>query len=156
MLFVLALAAFAPDLDSVSYLWGPDTFYRVHHAYTHTMVGIAAVALLLAGLECYWVKVISFPELVALNLLGCTVHVLGDVIAVWPLPLLWPWSTQDFALRWTGDFDLVVMLVVGLGTGLAATDRLQHFSRWIFGAVSLLLFGYFWWMPGWAGLGAQF
>ena len=156
MLVVLGVAAFAPDVDAVSYLWGAEAFYRFHHTYTHTLLGIAILAVLLAGVECYWVRAISFARLVALNLAGCTLHLLGDLIAVWPLPLLWPWSTRGFTLRWTGDFDLVVMLVVGLGTGLAATDRLQHVAPWIFGAVTLLLFGYFLWMPGWAGLGAQF
>lgn len=39
-LVVARLAAFAPDVDSVSYLWGADAFYRVHHTYTHTLVGL--------------------------------------------------------------------------------------------------------------------
>lgn len=156
LLLVLALAAFAPDVDSISYLWGPDAFYRVHHAYTHTVVGIAGLALLLAGLESYWIKVIAFPKLLLLNVMGGTAHVMGDVIAVWPLPLLWPWSRHDFALRWTGDFDWLVLVVVGLSTGLAATDRLHMYAPWICGGVVLLLLGYLTWIPGWAALGSNF
>lgn len=151
-LVVLGLAALAPDVDAMSYLWGPEVYSRLHHTYTHTILGIAVLAMVLAVIERTWVRQIPFPRLMALNLAGCSVHLLGDVIALWPLPLLWPWSDQNFALRWTGDFDLVVLIVVGLATGLAATDGLQSRSRWILGGVVLLLVGYFLLFPGAAGL----
>ncbi|MBW8057739.1 MAG: metal-dependent hydrolase [candidate division NC10 bacterium] len=151
-LVVLGLAALAPDVDVISYLWGPELYSRLHHAYTHTIIGVAVLAVMLAGIERTWVRGIGFARLVILNLAGCSVHLLGDLIALWPLRLLWPWSGHDFALRWTGDFDLVVLVVVGLATGLAATDGLQHRARWILGAVLLILAGYFWWFPGAAGL----
>ena len=48
-LVVAGLAGFAPDVDSISYLWGADAFYRVHHTYTHMHVGLVVVALLLAA-----------------------------------------------------------------------------------------------------------
>jgi membrane-bound metal-dependent hydrolase YbcI (DUF457 family) len=152
ILLVLGLAAFAPDLDAASYLWGPDVYGRVHHAYTHTLLGGAMLALVLAGTERIWIRGISFPRLLALNLIAVTVHLLGDLVAVWPLRLLWPWSDRDFVLWWTGDFDLVVLVVVGLATGLAATDPLQDYAPWILAGVTAILAGYFWWFPGAAGL----
>ena len=91
---------------------------------------MALLAVLLGGIESRWIRTISFARLVALNVVGGAMHLPGDVIAVWSLPLLWPWATHDVALQWTGDFDLVVL-------------------------VFLLLVGYFWWMPGWAGLGIR-
>jgi membrane-bound metal-dependent hydrolase YbcI (DUF457 family) len=151
-LMVLGLAAFAPDFDAISYLWGPEVYSRFHHAHTHTMLGVAVLAVLLAGIERRWVREIPVARLWALNLTGCSVHLLGDLIAVWPLRLLWPWTDHDFALRWTGDFDWVVLSVVGLGTGLAATDRLQDRAPWILGGVVLILAAYFWWFPGAAGV----
>ncbi|MFQ5931088.1 MAG: metal-dependent hydrolase [Nitrospiraceae bacterium] len=151
-LVVLGLAALAPDVDVVAYLWGPETYSRFHHTYTHTIWGVIFLALLLAAIEQTWVRQISFPRLFGLNLAGCSIHMLGDMIALWPLQLLWPLSDHDFALRWTGDFDLVVLIVVGLATGLAATDGLQGRARWMLGGVVLILAGYFWWFPGVAGL----
>jgi inner membrane protein len=151
-LFVLGLAAFAPDVDAISYLWGPEVYGRVHHAYTHTLLGGAILAPALAGIERMWIAGISFPRLLALNLVGFAVHLLGDLIAVWPIRLFWPWRDHDFVLRWTGDFDLVVLSVVGLATGLAAVDRLRGWERWIVGLATLLLIVYFVWMPGVAGL----
>lgn len=151
-LVVLGVAAFAPDIDVISYLWGPEVYSRFHHAHTHTIVGAVVLALLLAGVERTWMKEISFLRLFGLNVVGCSLHLLGDLIALWPLPLLWPWSDRGFALHWTGDFDLVVMMVIGLATGLAATDTLQDHAPWILAGVVLILAMYFWWFPGAAGL----
>ncbi len=147
-LLVLGLAAFAPDVDAISYLGGAEVYSGFHHAYTHTMLGVAVLAAGLAGIERIWIGGMPFARVLALNLVGCSVHLLGDVIAVWPVRLFWPWSDRDFALRWTGDFDWAVLIVVGLATGLAATDELQNRAPWILGGVVLILAGYFWWFPG--------
>ena len=53
-LLVAGLAALSPDGDSASYLWRTDAFYRVHHTYTHTLVGLVVVALVLATIERRW------------------------------------------------------------------------------------------------------
>jgi membrane-bound metal-dependent hydrolase YbcI (DUF457 family) len=151
---ILGLAAFAPDLDAISYLWGADVYGRVHHLYTHTLPGLAVVAAALAAVETLWVSGLSFVRLLLLNAAGVTLHLLGDLVAVWPLRILWPWSEQDFVLRWTGDFDLAVMAAVGLGTGLAATDNLRPHARWIALAVVVFLAVYFLFFAGAAGLRA--
>jgi membrane-bound metal-dependent hydrolase YbcI (DUF457 family) len=151
-LIVLAIAAFAPDLDAASYLWGADVYGRLHHLYTHTVVGVVLLAAVLAGVERAWLRGMSFGWLFMLSLAGCSLHVLGDVVAVWPLRILWPWSDRDFVLHWTGDFDLVVLTVVGLATGLTAVDTLRGRERWIIGTAVLVVVAYFVWMPGAAGL----
>jgi len=151
-LLVSGLAAFAPDVDAVSYLWGSEAFYRFHHTYTHTVLGITALVITLAGIERIWIKQIPLTRLLALNLAGCTMHLLGDLIAIWPLRILWPWSDHDFTLHWTRDSDWVVLTVVVLATGLAETDGFQKQVRWIIVGAFLILAAYFWWFPGWAGL----
>lgn len=133
---------------------GADVYGRVHHAYSHTLPGLAAIAVILAGVETLWVPGMSFARLLFLNAAGVTVHLLGDLVAVWPLRILWPWSDRDFVLRWTGDFDLAVMTVVGLATGLAATDGLREYPRWILFAVAAILTVYFLCFAGAAGLRA--
>jgi membrane-bound metal-dependent hydrolase YbcI (DUF457 family) len=153
-LLILGAAAFAPDLDAISYLWGADVYGRVHHFYTHTLPGLAVTAAVLAGVETLWVPGISFARLFLLNAAGVTLHLLGDLVAVWPLRILWPWSERDFVLRWTGDFDLAVLVVVGLATGLAATDNLRAHARWIALAVAAILAAYFLFFDGAAGLHA--
>lgn len=150
-LLVAGLAGFAPDFDSVSYLWGAEAFYRLHHTYTHTLLGIAVLAVVLAGIERVWIKHISFARLLALNAAGCTIHLCGDLIALWPLRILWPWSDHDFTMHWTRDFDYVVLGVVVVATGLSETDGLQERTPWIIGTALLLLAAYFLWIPGWGG-----
>ena len=153
-LLILGAAAFAPDLDAVSYLWGADVYGRVHHSYTHALPGLAAVATALAGVETLWLPAISFVRLLLMNAAGVTLHLLGDLVTVWPLRILWPWSDRDFVLRWTGDFDLAVLVVVGLATGLAATDNLRAHARWIALAAAAILAVYFLFFAGAAGLRA--
>ncbi len=153
-LLILGVAAFAPDLDAISYLWGAEVYGRVHHYYTHTLPGLAVVAAVLAAVETLWVPGLSFVRLLLLNAAGVALHLLGDLVAVWPLRILWPWTERDFVLRWTGDFDLAVLLVVGLATGLAATDNLRAHARWIALAVATILAVYFLWFAGAAGLRA--
>jgi len=148
-LLVIGLAAFAPDFDSVSYLWGSEAFFRLHHTYTHTLVGIAVLALVLAGIESRWLKELSFTHLLALNLAGCTIHLCGDLIALWPVHLLSPFSDHDFALHWTRDFDYIVLGVIVVATGLSETDGLQHRVPWIIAGAFLLLAAYFMFIPGW-------
>lgn len=148
-LLVAGLAAFAPDVDSVSYLWGSDVFYRVHHTYTHTLVGIGILALLLAGIERRWLTELSFGRLLVLNLAGGVIHLCGDLIALWPLHILSPFSHYDFALHWTRDFDYIVLGVMVAATGLSETDELQHRVPWIIAGAFLLLTAYFMFIPGW-------
>ncbi len=151
-LLVLGLAAFSPDFDAASYLWGSDAYYHFHHAYTHTLVGIAVLALSLAGIESIWIASLSFTRLFALNLAGCSIHLVGDLIALWPLHILWPFSDHDFTLQWTGDFDLAVMILICLTAGLAETDQFRSYARWLIACCVLLLMAYFVFFPGWAGL----
>ena len=148
-LLVAGLAAFAPDFDSVSYLWGADAFYRFHHTYTHTLVGIVVLALVLAGIERRWLKELSFARLLGLNLAGCAIHLCGDMIALWPLHLLWPFSDHNFTLQWTRDFDYVVLGIVVVATGLSETDGFQQCAPWIIAGVLFLLAAYFIFIPGW-------
>jgi len=150
-LLVTGLAGFAPDFDAASYLWGADVYLRLHHTYTHTLVGIVVLALLLAGLERRWLTELSFARLLGLNLAGCTIHLCGDLIALWPLHILWPVSNHDFVLQWTHDFDYVVLAVVVVAMGLSEVDGFQHRAPWIIAGAVLLLAAYFIFIPGWGG-----
>ena len=107
------------------------------------------MALVLAGIESRWLKELSFGRLLALNLARGTSHLGGDLIALWPLHILSPFSDQDFALHWTRDFDYVVLGVIVVATGLSETNGLQHRAPWIIAGACLLLAAYFMFIPGW-------
>ncbi len=71
-----------------SYLWGADAFALVHHTYTHTLVGLVVMALVLATIEHRWLMNLSFARLLGINLGGGAIHLFGNMIALWPLHLL--------------------------------------------------------------------
>ena len=104
---------------------------------------------MLAMIERRWLMNLSFARLLAINLGGGAIHLCGDMIALWPLHLLWPFTDHDFVLQWTTDFDYVVLAVVIIATGLAETDGLQHRAPWIIAGAVLLLVAYFLFIPGW-------
>ena len=65
------------------------------------------------------------------------------MIALWPLRLLWPFSDHDFVLKFTSDFDYVVLAVVVVATGLSETDGFQHRAPWIIAGAFVLPSGLF-------------
>jgi hypothetical protein len=88
-------------------------------------------------------------RLLGINLSGGAIHLCGEMIALWPLLILWPFSDKDFVLKWTSDFDCVVLAVVVVATGLSETDGFQHRAPWIIAGAVLLLGAYFLFIPGW-------
>lgn len=116
-----ALAATFPDVDAVSYLWGPEAFARHHQIYTHTILAFLALPPLLALL----VRRLGFAGSPARTALlfyaGMAAHLLGDVIATWPLRFLLPFSDRGFAFAFIHrDFSLGLALLLGV---FAATCR---------------------------------
>jgi hypothetical protein len=77
------------------------------------------------------------------------IHLCGDMIALCPLHIFWPFSNQDVALKWTSDFDYVVLAVVVVATGLSETEGFQHRAPLVIAGGVLLLVAYFLFIPGW-------
>ncbi len=78
-----------PDLDAVVYLWGADAFRQHHQLWTHNLFALVllpAVAGALLGLilrrDRAWILAGAW--------LGMAFHLAGDVIGLWPVPLLHP------------------------------------------------------------------
>src|SRR3954471_12588721 len=81
-------AAFFPDVDSVTYLFGPDAFQRYHQFYTHSLIAFAvAPALLTFAVRRLTKNPPSFGRTLAVLQGGMALHLLGDTIAHWPLRL---------------------------------------------------------------------
>jgi len=99
------LAATFPDVDAVSYLWGADTFARVHQTYTHNILAF----LLLPPLVALALRIEQRG--IALFYAGMAAHLLGDVIATWPLRFLLPFSDRGFAFGLIQrDFSVLTVL----------------------------------------------
>ncbi len=116
--FFGAIAGISPDIDAPIALFGAEAWAQWHQLLTHSLLGLAVVPALLASLPF---RFALFRTRYALALSGWSLHVLLDVVARWPVPVLWPLGTQRWALFLTqSDFSwsLDMLLVVGLATSL--------------------------------------
>ena len=140
----------SPRISMPSVISGERTPFIVSITPTHIRLwGLVVVALVLAMIERRWLTNLSFARLLGINLGGGAIHLCGDMIALWPLHLLWPFNDHDFVLQWTSDFDYVVLAVVIVATGLSETDGFQDRAPWIIAGAVLLLVAYFLFIPGW-------
>ncbi len=143
-------ASLLPDLDAVSYIWGPDAFAAIHQKYTHSVFALGI--LVLAGAYVAWRIYPRAGFRYTLVLLTCAlgVHVAGDLIAHWPVEFFYPLSRKGWTFGLIRqDFSLVVDMILAAGALLSFYDPLKPHRRVValstFGVlVAYLLFG-----PGW-------
>ena len=136
-----------PDVDVVAYLWGADTFLQVHQLYTHNLIAllvlpaIAGLALsAILGRDRGWVLLATW--------VGMLFHLVGDVIGLWPVPLLFPFSDARLAFfLLEQDFSLALDVVLVLGAvstfwdpiaATAARTRLVFVATVLLGAVAVV------------------
>lgn len=87
-----------------------------HRTLTHSVLGIGLLGAGMAFIprlpeHCYWAVI-----------LGCVVHVLGDMLTVSGVPLFWP-TGRDYRIGWMragGEFETLVMTPL-LAIGAAAS-----------------------------------
>jgi membrane-bound metal-dependent hydrolase YbcI (DUF457 family) len=113
-----AVAAISPDVDAPLALFGADAWTQHHQVYTHSLVGLVWVPLVLCALPF---RFAPWRTRYALALSGWLLHVLLDVCANWQVPVPWPVSQDRWALvlldsdfSWRIDMLLVVALAATL------------------------------------------
>jgi len=101
-----AVSALAPDIDAIVEL-GPDplAFLRYHRGLTHSLLGGAALALLLALAFAPWFPGVARKRLFVLTGLGVGIHVALDLLTSYGTVLLYPFVSQRFTLDWLWTFD---------------------------------------------------
>lgn len=144
-----AIAALFPDIDGITVLGGPDLYKRWHQLYTHNVIAFAILPLVVAAIAWRLTR-LPFRKLWLLMQTGMALHLLGDVIAQWPLPFLRPLSDAGFSFGLIEhDFSLGLVLVLLVGVLAGTWDPLIPYRRWtslatLLAAVAYVLFG-----PGW-------
>lgn len=123
------VAALAPDVDAVSYLWGAEVFRAVHKVYTHNLLVFGIVPPALGWAAWRRAAFVGAPGRALAIVWGAwALHLLGDTIAHWPEPLFWPFSDTRVAFGLIpGDFSIGLPLVLLVGAALTLADELQ---RW--------------------------
>jgi len=116
-----AVAAVSPDVDAPLALFGHDVWATHHQVYTHSLLGLVWVPALLASFPF---RFAPWRTRYAVALAGWLLHVTLDFVANWPLPLLWPLTSERHALlllsqdfSWRLDMLLVTSLALCLWDG---------------------------------------
>jgi inner membrane protein len=126
------LASIVPDLDSVVGL-GPEEYLRHHRAFTHSFVGVALIALPLAGMGKLLFKSASMASLYLLSLAVMLLHVYQDLSTTFGTQILWPFTDHRFAFP--GAFIIDPFLTGGMILLLLAS--LWKRKRAFFGMVGV-------------------
>ncbi len=68
-------ASLIPDVDTVSYLFGPDAFAAVHQRYTHTIFALMIIPPLAAFVVRHIYKKHSWLRIYLLFFIGMMIHI---------------------------------------------------------------------------------
>jgi membrane-bound metal-dependent hydrolase YbcI (DUF457 family) len=121
------LAGTLADIDLLTILSGPSAYLAGRHTYTHSILGTLVVIAIAAGIAYMFsrrdVLAKTFDVVLATSL-AASVHVLLDLCASSGVALLWPWSSQRFALDWLPNLDVWILVVLIAGILLPELLRL--------------------------------
>jgi len=145
---MLVVAGVVPDLDYASYVGGASAFLRLHHAALHSVAGGAVAACAVAGAFCAldrkfpvkppapidpdgiviqdpWVP-LAFWTAAMVCAIGVLGHVLLDLAGGVGVQLLWPFYTRWFGWPLSAEFDLWIVLLLGVALILPLLFKLVN------------------------------
>jgi membrane-bound metal-dependent hydrolase YbcI (DUF457 family) len=138
-----------PDIDAISYLWGPDGFAAVHQRFTHTIIALGIFPLVMGSIIRKIERKHSFKRTYFLFLAGMMIHVAEDLIAHWPVEFFYPFSRKGWAFGLIQkDFSLVVDFLFIGGAMLSFYDKLARYRRWVAAGTFLVVLLYLLTGPG--------
>ena len=102
------LASNLPDIDIVLQARSDAAYILFHRGLTHSLVGLVILPIALAG-GLWWAYGgrTRFGWLALISAAGVAIHLLYDLVTTWGTMLLYPFSSERFALDWLFIVDLV-------------------------------------------------
>jgi len=91
------IGALAPDLDVIARLWDPMAAITVHRTATHSFLGGAVIAVVVAGIV-WGFRRGNFFHLFGFAYLGLLSHIGSDLLTSFGTAILWPLTDRRFAL----------------------------------------------------------
>lgn len=138
---LVAACALAPDLDAVVELSSdPLAFLRHHRGFTHSLLGGALLAMLLAVAFRRFFPGVPRRRLLCLTVAGVYLHVAMDLLTSYGTVLLFPFTSTRFTLDWMWTVDPTFTGIL-LG-GLFGVWLLRRAPRRVARAGVLLAAGY--------------
>jgi inner membrane protein len=118
------IGALAPDLDVIARLWDPMAAVAVHRTATHSFLGGAVVAVVVAGLVWAFRRD-SFFFLFSFAYLGLLSHIGLDLLTSFGTAILWPLTDRRFALAQHYLID-PIFIILALGFLVASFHLKQR------------------------------
>jgi inner membrane protein len=128
----LIAAANLPDLDIISRLWGSAAYLKYHRGYTHSILGVSLLAILLGGAIYLFGRKAkpkpgpppSLPWLLILAWIGTASHLMLDFTNSYGVRPFLPFSARWYAWDIMFIFDPLLLVLLCLGLGLPRLLRL--------------------------------
>lgn len=131
------VAGFIPDIDIPIALLGHDAWFKWHQLFTHSLIGLVCLPLLLALIPLDFA---SFKVRYQLALSGWFMHIGFDLAARWPVPLLWPISEHRWAFFMIrDDFSWIIDMLLIIGLAISLWDPMLEYGRRIAGATFIFV-----------------
>ncbi len=117
-----ALGAVMPDIDIVAYLRGEFAYLRQHRGFSHSIPGLALIALSLGLVLDMVYPAYSFTALVIWAFWGALSHTFLDLFNSYGVKILWPFNRRMCTLNLLTLFDpilfgmMLLSIVYGRGT----------------------------------------
>ncbi len=122
-----AVAAISPDIDAPLALLGTEAWAKHHQVFTHSLIGLALVPLVLS---LFPFRFAPWRTRYILALSGWLLHVVLDVCANWEVPLLWPASQDRWALHLLDtDFSWPIDMLLVLGLAITLWQPAMSHAR---------------------------
>lgn len=131
-----ALAAWMPDLDNIVTFFGPEAYMRYHRGYSHSLLGGAVMAWLLAWIMARCWRGISRGKLFVFFYLCVLSHLFLDVITSYGTRIFLPFSDVRVAISSVYIVDPVFSLAL---IALAALSFRRPWARKRLAVSGLLL-----------------
>ena len=139
-LWTVTLASVLPDADVLANPFIADQLARIaqHRSFTHSLVGVAVMAPLLALLVWRFGRDKNFARLTALALYGMLWHLFTDLATSWGTQVFYPFSRERVVwdLLFILDFSFTAILLLPQLVGWSYKDPARARKR---GAVLWLL-----------------
>ena len=139
-----ALAAWMPDVDNIVTFFGPEAYMRYHRGLTHSLLGGALLAWLLAILTARFAKGAKTSALFILFYFGVLSHLFLDCITSYGTSIFLPFSDARVSFPAVFIIDPVYTLAL---IGLAVAAALRPAARKQLAVTGLAV------MLGWPALG---
>lgn len=147
---MLIVAGLVADLDWLTALAGPRAFLHGHRTITDSICGAVTIAILTA--LCFTIATrkhvsspIQFSRALIVCLIGATLRVPLDLTNSYGVKLFWPFSQKWYALDSVSQFDVIILVILGVGILLPMLFRLvgeeigaQRKTKGVFSAVFAL------------------